>query len=253
MTQSSVSDCTEYKSVCSLFAENDEEFNKFRQNPIYNIILEHVCMEHGQAYLYFINKHMKDFALFRDKFQTSDNIGGPKLYDYGEDGIWSPCTLRYVKVLAEIEKYFGKLSGFNIAEIGAGYGGQCKIIQDKNLIFNYTTFDLPEVNNLTKKFLNNFDSISHYSYTNPEPHEYDLVISNYAFSELTWVLQEKYINNILDKSTRGYITYNNISKPYNIDSMLPHEFKALVKSYGGFIVEEFPLTHEDNFIGIWGV
>jgi hypothetical protein len=38
--------------------------------------------------------------------------------------------------------------------------------------------------------------------------QYDLVISNYAFSELPLQLQEKYIFKILKNSQRGYLTMN---------------------------------------------
>jgi len=254
MTRTSISDTEEYRQVCKQAANDNEYFKVFRQNPIYNQILEHVTREEGQAYLYYIKKHMKDFDLYRDKFQTSDLIGGPRLEDYGEDGIWSPTTLRYVKVLAELEEYFGSLQDFEIVEIGSGYGGQCKIIQDHTKITYYDIFDLKESNLLSCKFLSNF-SLCPMIFCDEFslPSSYDLVISNYAFSELTLELQKKYIGYVLDNAIRGYITFNNISKPNGIDSMSPAQFKKYIKRRGGFCIEEFPKTHEDNFIGIFGV
>ena len=40
---------------------------------------------------------------------------------------------------------------------------------------------------------------------------FDLVISNYAFSELNRNVQKLYLENVLQKTSRGYITWNNLS------------------------------------------
>ena len=40
------------------------------------------------------------------------------------------------------------------------------------------------------------------------PCNYDLVISNYAFSELPMLVQQAYIRKVLAYCTRGYLTMN---------------------------------------------
>ena len=43
------------------------------------------------------------------------------------------------------------------------------------------------------------------------PNQYDLVISNYAFTELPREIQTVYYEKIISKSAKGYITYNDIT------------------------------------------
>lgn len=250
--KTSITDTNEYRDFCKSVVENTELFEQFRNDPSYCVIVENVTREQGAAYLYYIKKHMKDFDLYRDKFQLSDKIGNPKLEDYGEDGIWSPTTLRYVKVLAEINEYFGPLEDFAIVEIGGGYGGQYKIINDYSKIEYYDIYDLKETNMLISKFLSYFELSSLLSEELSLPSSFDLVISNYAFSEISYDMQKKYMSYVFDNCNRGYITYNNISNAHNIDSITSEEFKDYVKLRGGFCIEEFPKTNEDNFIAIWG-
>lgn len=88
-----------------------------------------------------------------------------------------------------------------IVEIGVGYGGQCKIISDLYEFESYTLVDLPSCLPLAKKYLDHFEVRNIICSTLDEldkKNQYDLVISNYAFSEITRGLQDDYI----DKVTR---------------------------------------------------
>ncbi len=253
--RTSITDTIQYRDFCKKAATSHKVFSKFRQNPEYSIIVENVTREQGAAYLYYIKKHMSDFGIYKDKFQMSDQLGSPKMEDYGEDGIWSPTTLRYVKVLVELEEYFGNMEGFTVCEIGGGYGGQCKIFSDKYKFNEYEIFDLDVVHELTYKFCSYFNCkpimfVSGDNTINGD-FQYDLLISNYAFSELSRKEQTTYLRTI-DRCKRGYITYNNISQAHGVDSMSIDEFKGYIQFRKGFCVEEFPKTHEDNLIGIWG-
>jgi hypothetical protein len=77
----------------------------------------------------------------------------------------------------------------------------------------------------------------------------DLVISNYAFSELSRELQKQYLENVILPSKRGYITWNSSSvgheKCYSIDELV----RAIPNSR---IKAEVPNTGVGNVIIFWG-
>ena len=119
--------------------------------------------------------------------------------------------IKFYLNLSDLIFLFGDLSGFKIVEIGGGYGGLCKIISDLFSFESYTLFDLPECLRLSKKFLDSFNVKNVNFCTNhslPSIGNFDLVISNYAFSELNGNLQQSYFNNILSITPLGYLTCN---------------------------------------------
>ena len=86
---------------------------------------------------------------------------------------------------------------YKVIEIGPGYGGQSIILEEFFNIDHYSFIDLPQVNKLIKTFVNaNSVKFTHNTgvlednFTNEK---FDLVISNYAFSELNRNLQIKEI------------------------------------------------------------
>ena len=165
----------------------------------------------------------------------------------------SPSTLRYIKVLSDLIKIFGNLDGFKIAEIGGGYGGQCKIINDYFNIKNYHIIDLPEVNLLSKKYLQklNINNVRFSTSKDLIPEDYDLVISNYAYTELDRELQDIYKLNIIDNSKNGYLTCNFISNLFidNSDFYSREELVNLKEKVE--IFKEEPLSHSNNFLLTW--
>ena len=82
-----------------------------------------------------------------------------------------------------------------------------------------------------------------------EKKNYDLVISNYAFTELPRTVQDVYLNKIILNSKRGYITYNEIT-PEEFRSYKLNEIKEIIP--GAKIFEEEPLTHHNNRLIVWG-
>jgi putative sugar O-methyltransferase len=229
--KTSISDYKEYKDVCSSSANNDELFANFRRHPHYIPILEHTSYDLGKGYIEWLLK--KDFNLSQiEKIKLNDLQGGAILEQYGEPfGLICPSTLRYTKVMHELELMFESLDGKNIIEIGVGYGGQCKVINDIFKPASYTLVDLPEALALSKRYLrdSNFTNINYLTQDQlPTDKEYDLVISNYAFSECERLIQMGYVNDVLKKSESGYITFNTISHLFNIDSLSKEEFKTLM-------------------------
>ena len=240
----------------------ERKFNKFKRNHIYRQILEHTTYKLSLEYLKKTNQNILNQI---NKFMINDNTGDPiKFYYKTLNKNVSPGTLRYLKVCSDIEKYFGKKFG-NIVEIGCGYGGQYIILDKYFNIQRYTLFDLPQVNKLIEKNLLNYNLKSKYQFGNIKENykKIDLVISNYAFSELPRKLQKIYLENILSKSNHGYMTMNS---GLDMNEILDKQkSKNLSKSYEGHlslseikkflpnckVIEETPLTGEGNYILIW--
>ncbi|NQU79935.1 MAG: putative sugar O-methyltransferase [Bacteroidetes bacterium] len=243
-----------YKKICKLAYERESVFNTFRRLKYYGVVEAKMSKEQGQAFLDVIKKSDADLLKYFSRFATNEKYGNPVTFRY-DVGEFSPVTLRYIKILSDIKLFFGNLNGFNIVEIGAGYGGQCKIISDVFDFYSYTIIDLDEALLLCEKYLTKFDLKNVY-YLSPDEiigdKECDLVISNYAFSECIKTVQDYYINKILTKSTRGYITYN-YDKPFSAGS--PYNKKEITKilsrKHTIRIIDEKPKTGPINFIITW--
>jgi hypothetical protein len=242
-----------YLRVCQKAVKDENVFKTFRRNPNYTPILEHVSQGQGEEYLKECNPIL--IKQFLTKFSTSEQFGGPLVYSYCHIAhynyshtiplLLSPTTCRYIKVLSDLIKYFLPLE-INIVEIGCGYGGQCKIIHDLFKPTSYTLIDIPDVLELTAKWLANFKiTPTLRSLTDPSQIKYDLCISNYAFTEFTRHYQDFYAENILKNSTMGYITCNFLNRT---DGFSVQEILDLM---GGKMYEEKPKTGNNNAIYIW--
>ena len=215
----SLSDNGDYLAYIRDVLNNERSYATFKHHFAYNLILEHANIEHGFKYIEAIKRQSLYVYQNINSFRINDIIGNqekditgaPAIFDFPDIGRFSPSTLRYVKIAADIEKFFGKIEG-NIAEIGGGYGGQCLILDQIFRWQKYYIFDLALPLQLTSKYLESFILNSSYQcttlnqYTNDIPIE--LVISTVAFSELPSKLQLKYIEKVLSKAKRGYLVMN---------------------------------------------
>jgi hypothetical protein len=247
----SISDTIDYKKVCLDASINDDLFNVFKSNPVYKGILEHVSTEQGKLYLDYINSNFTDLDSFIGTFKKNDIYGGTTLSNYERIGNISPSTLRYIKVLSDINNLFGNLDNKKVVEIGVGYGGQCFVLSQYYNINEYSLIDLDETLLLTDKYLNKLD-VSHrvinIDNISDLDEEFDLVISNYAYSELSRELQDLYYEKIIKKSKNGYFTYNFISNLFNIDSYSKEEVFEKFSEKNLKVMEEYPNTFENNII-----
>ena len=246
----SISDDTLYIQLCDLAVASEGVFSKFKSSREYRVILEHCTFQQGQQYLDLI----KDSPARLEALKTISecDIGNPYTYFYKGFGWISPTQIRYAKVLQDLELLFGNLDEFKIAEIGVGYGGQSIHILNKWMPETYTLYDLPQPAALAMKYvdvqkpllralplLGNYRAKSFF----------DLVISNYAFSELFKPAQELYYDNVIANSRRGYMIYNQIHSNPN-DSMSVYEIAGRIP--GAQIFEEIPLTYPGNVLLVWG-
>jgi putative sugar O-methyltransferase len=188
-------------------------------------------------------------------FKSNDKIGNPAKHKYGVLGEISPTTLRYVAVAYEIKKIFGSLDGFDIAEIGIGYGGQIRVLDEMFKINNFYGFDLPSVQSLALQYLVNFDlktRIHMPKEINSGQFKYDLAISNYAFSELPRELQTEYLNGVLTRSRNGYIIMNSGRTNLTGRSDGKYSLHDLLASLPtSQICEVVPSTNRDNYVIYW--
>lgn len=126
-------------------------------------------------------------------------------------GRLSPTTLRFTKILADLEFFFGSLDGCVVSEIGVGYGGQANLITSRFDVSGYHLFDLSSVNALARRYLESFDKnacVFHDWGPALEHLNSDLCISNYALSEMTRDAQETYFRCVIDNARSGYVLWN---------------------------------------------
>ena len=210
---------TPYLNVCNYAANSDEFFKQFKSHPAYRHVLEHVSFEEGQQYLKEIDI---DYLDKLDEVKENDSLGSPVIYEYPSVGEISPTTIRYIKNTSDIINKFGT-SFDSIVEIGGGYGGLCKVLSSFIKFEQYLLLDLEECNLLSRKYLSHFN-LPTLSYRSEEIDEidenFDLLISNYAFSECHKEVQQDYIERFIKKSNNFYIMHNNFHLELGT---IPHE------------------------------
>ena len=119
----------------------------------------------------------------------------------------------------------------------------------------YDLFDLQPVLRLTEKYLEHHILNASYKTTtlnqNMGDVEYDLIISNYAYSELPKDLQKKYIEKVLSKAKRGYLTMNSgLPNSCFHNKLSLEELTNLLPKFE--TLQEHPNTFPNNYIIVWG-
>jgi hypothetical protein len=251
--RTSVTDDGAYTRLCDRAASDPVVFASFKRHPDYTPVLEHVNPDEGAEYLRLALEQSPPFAALLERFRDNDRLGNPHVADYGEHGSFSPTTLRYVKVMSDLVTLFGPLDGFRIIEIGCGYGGQCFTVHVASQPESYVLVDLDPCLRLQKVYLTEL-GVQNISCLSPEqlPNDgaYDLIISNYAFSECTGDVQREYLARVLRQSQRGYLTCNWIS-PHHFHSLAADDLLAAMP--GSSFLPEVPSTAPENRIWVWGV
>lgn len=193
----------EYLDACKLAATDDKAFAEFRNNDRINTIIENTPQEWA------------DKAL--------------KAMDY------TPTMIRYIYTFRLMKRLFRpwSFSGKNIVEIGAGYGGQCRIIVEFAPPRQYAIFDLPEVKELQTKYLLKHNIGGYF----PDIKDFDwanLCISWCAWSELSRELREEYAEKVISKCDHFFICSN-----YNKeeDKEILSKYFPNIKEYSDDLVE----------------
>jgi hypothetical protein len=251
------SDSTSYTTFVASAIVSEKRLKNFRKNYRYRLILEHVDFILGFEYLRRLTPTTLDFYRENSSLVNLSKIGSPRTFYYPKLGWVSPTIIRYLYVNQNIKELFGDSGVQKVAEIGIGFGGQFAVTARSLNAAEFSTYDLPVVLELAEKTLEKAELISS-SFTKKsidpvEPEIYDLVISNYAFSELPEAVQRDYIVKMLGASRCGYITMNsgrtNISGR-STGKMSLLEITDLLPPCE--ILEEDPKTGPDNYIIVWG-
>jgi putative sugar O-methyltransferase len=250
----SAADAGYYVKFVRKASTHSKTFAKFKRDRHYIAILEHVTKSQGEDYLKIVTEESPELLKFVDKFRENDLIGSPFKYEFSGVGTFSPTTLRYMKVASDLRCYFGDLTGFKVAEIGCGYGGQLLILEKIWKLGSCTMFDMDPVLALISRYLE-----SHLLRTAYHPttinrfasDDFDLVISNYAFSELPAALQRTYIEKVLSRAKRGYLTMNSgLGGSFQEGKLTIDDLRGLLPKFE--IIDERPLTGSYNYIIAWG-
>jgi len=247
-----------YRELCLQAATQDQIFSGFKGNPLYKPILEHVSYHQGLQYLNRIKSSSSEVYTEENfnKFRQNDDVGSPDVFCDTEFGKISATTLRYINVLMDIHNIFGDISVCNLVEIGAGYGGQTKIINDMFSDVNFTVVDLLEPTKLQERYLSEFNISPEFIsaqelYEKDGFLESDIVISNYAISEISLENQDVYINKILKYSKEGYMICNGGRGERN--NRNHQQWEMSLKSIGKnvFTQNEEPSTGSSNKVFAW--
>ncbi len=233
-----------YLDIVKSAVEDPVVYETFRNNPGYKDILEHIKKDLAYEYYKNLLKELSHEEII-NYCSSIKNIGSPELVEINGASI-NPTSLRYLNVAIDIKNKFQNSSFENIVEIGAGYGGQAIILEKFFKIKNYYFIDLYDVNLLIKKFLNDhsLNFKAHFATLDSiENKKYDLIISNYAFSELPKNMQIDAINKIIKNSTNGYMLVNNFHK-ISFRYMSQKEYSKNIKNLK--VHEEIPNSYLFN-------
>lgn len=189
-----------YLNICESIIKDEKLFRNFKNNKKYTTVLEHLSKEKAFKFYNKIDKSIINEDIF-----INDTIGNPKIENFDNYKI-SSSTVRYIYVLYMIKSLFNNIDGWDIIEVGGGYGGQCLTL---STMFNFNCYDLIDQegpSKLTEKYLNNFD-IKNFN-IKATKNKYDLFISNYAFSEFDKNLQKYYYDKYIKNSKHIFMIIN---------------------------------------------
>lgn len=208
---SSVSGDRPWIDFCAAFANGSIGSQNFRRHRAVRDIVETACPTEARHYVKLIHMLGGEFLADRQVLDIDgwgDPIRCPRLV-LGASRSFSPTTLRYLATALWLRQ-MGKLNqGDKIVEIGVGFGG----LPAMNMIVSGSPtvlVDLPEVEAAASRMLAetglypNAETSSNTSGVGAVP----LVISNYAFTELSSALQDQLLEKYLRHAQHGLIVSN---------------------------------------------
>jgi len=240
-----------YLETCLKAVNDPYYFKNFRSLPEYGPVLE--CGFAGESATYLLNKGSPQILEKLKLFNQLDQIGNSVTNNIPGIGRFSGTTLRYIVIADQIMKFFQLPDQPTIAEIGAGFGGQCYVLSEIKPFSKYFIYDLPEVECLIEKVMKTL-SVKKVSlmYLDEKisDEKVDLLISNYAFSECDRETQISYFERVLKKADRGYVIFNQIN---SYDTLSVDEFMNLLNEHqmNPKIYEEPIFTYQGNVLIVW--
>jgi hypothetical protein len=250
--RSSLSDHKAYREACVTAAADDEIFSRFRSSGgAFQDILEHVSLDLAKAYTRELNLPV-GASETELRLLQADVVGAPLLEGIPGVGLVSRSALRYLCVAQQMREYLQLSGATHILEIGVGYGGQVRVLADVVPGARFTLVDLPETLALARRYLQASGVTAPVEYVAANrirSVSADVVICNYALSELRRKVQTRYIDAFVDPASSGFVTWNHIS-PRAFRSLTASDFAAMV---GGRLIDERPLSYPGNQVVLWGL
>lgn len=227
-----------YINLCKIALEDNIIFNNLKNNKNYGMVEKFdknykICGEWLINILF--KKYPKNIDLLEIGIEN-DKFLNPVKFDYSyllKNKInlstyqLSYCCISYVIKALNIITHMKTLNinKFNIVEIGGGYGGQAFVLVKLAKIYNmnintYSIFDLEYPSLIQNKYINLtnlrqlciFNTYYKIDIDKNITNEFNFLISNYAFSEISTQIQNLYINNILYNVKHGFILWNFLNK-----------------------------------------
>lgn len=248
--KSSLSDHSSYRGFCALAAADDTIFSGFRSvSGPYTAILEHVSDSLALEYAAELNL-ANTGSETELNLALSDSVGSPRVLEIAGVGATTGSVLRYLSVARIISKSLQPSSRAHFLEIGVGYGGQVRVLSGLYPNARFTLVDLPETLTLARRFLQESGvgaRIEYVASTKVRSIQSDILISNYALSELRRPIQERYMRDFVSCANAGLVTWNSIS-PRLFRSVSSDDFAARVN---GSLFPEVPLSYPGNQVVLW--
>lgn len=236
----------------ALSAANDAaQFAVFKSNPFFNLLWENLSKEEGEMWLKRIQEKYPALIEKMEAFAASDKIGSPKTFSFEGVGEFSPSTLRLAAIAGQINESMVRMP--NVVQIGAGYGGLCKILHDISSCASYTIIDLPEQLALARRYLEAF-GLNEVIYMTldelPKNARYDLVISDMSFSEFNRPEQQRLFDRVLAQAKAGFILGRIFPKHYGVAPLGWEEVKGRFEKKGKFSLWEIeePTIEKENYL-----
>ena len=248
------SELTNYVNEINKINHNSRAMIKFRRNRNYRMILEHLDFRDGLSYMQYMQSKGYRYVELVYVLRKIDSFGKPRKFKYEGVGWVSPTSLRYLSIALDIREKFGRSIG-RVVEVGVGYGGLVVALSEVCSIHKYSIFDLDEVLNLTEKYLSEVEvqtSVKRESLNVQNEEGWDLFVSNYAFSELPFKLQDEYCSQVMNKARNGFMIMNSGFTNFTGRSLGKMELSELKKRLPNLLVEEEnPKTGKDNYLLTW--
>jgi len=205
-----------------------KQLHHWKTDPSIQYMLEHETKANAELYVAQI---LDDGGMSLSDVQRiascNDRFGNSQLHSFVDGSIrCSTSSLRYLKHAYDIMQLLRSKSvaKVQVVEIGGGYGGLCLIMQHLAAHFNveisnYIIYDLPEVAQLQKYYLDQNRAAEIVSWGDSascggdiaervQANSHLLITSNYCLSEIPESLRLQYIENVLKRAESVYMRWN---------------------------------------------
>jgi putative sugar O-methyltransferase len=228
-----------YKIVNDALVD-DDVFNNFKNRYEYYSIVG--MSEKWQSDIWFESiKNNYPYIFNRlNEYSKNDLFCNPNGVTNYDGYLLTPNTLRYINTCCEIYEYFNfNNTEIKVTELGIGYGGLCFMMNKTFNINSYTLIDLPNVYELSNKYLKLLGVDNHIQKFNGA----DLFISEFGLSEFDddemYEFYEKYL--LESKYIYLHMNLHDIERKNRFLHRLNNDFDYVV-------TDEYPITHWPNYV-----